>query len=320
MVKKTLLFLLLAGCNNFKTLAEACEDDLPTLDYITDSGDRGAALRINCYRRLTNLSRLNIEELPQKALEQHMSYLEQNTPDLNVFNQFPNQPSFVGSTNRDRLKAAQYTMPYSSMLTEDVMIFYGANDDIPADLAVDALFTNPFFRPIFLIPNQVSMAIAHSDYTIDYPEDSNLTDERRQNFFYDAIHTIPETPYAEAAVVYPRNGQEDVPAQYTEFIDNMPIPAGETHGFPITFSVGVKEGGVTLDSASLIGPNGPLEIQTFAGADASRSLGFDNTAIVVPEVPLLVGQTYQVNVVLTTPQGSQNARTEFTVGSNTLGL
>lgn len=314
---RTLPALLLFGCNTFTTVDEACSDSVAGANSVTRAGDLEIVQRMNCYRRVAKRPKGPVNPAVQEAVEGHRDWMEANAPDLTLFSQVPGTPGYTGNSALQRLDAAGYTMPANGALLE-VGLWADASYGLPSGGGLfDFWFEDPFARPAWLQHTVLAVGASEGEYTVVYSPTLGLDDQTRQLLYFNVIYTRPSTPYAEPAVVYPRNGQVDVPPDYVHLLDATDkLEIGRTYGFPITFTVGVSETGLEVTQASLRRVDtseAAVPFQVILG-DTGFLSGLSNTVIMVPDRPLSTGATYQANARLKSDQGERVARTTFTVG------
>jgi hypothetical protein len=126
-------------------------------------------------------------------------------------------------------------------------------------------------------------------------------------------------PAQPTAYSYPGNGQKNWPTQEKAF--EAPFTPGDLVGLPqprvtgpyLFFLFAGPWGGfsatVTLSSASLTGPSGPVAIKTADGGTSTGSGGLNlgayigSTAMVIPVSPLAAGATYTAKATGTASEG-----------------
>jgi len=309
---------LSAGCNTFTTVDEACLDSLPGEQYVTKAADQSLISRMNCYRRVAKRPKAVVNKQVQDAVEAHGAWIELNAPEPRALrNQTAGTEGFTGNTSMSRLEAAGYIFPTNSSLLE--LYTYEPGDwaglYTEAEL-FDFWFDDPFHRPGFLQSVVTGVGATHGLYELEYSEESQIPNLPVSYQVWNIIYQTPAQAYAEAPVSYPRNGQVGVPPVYTHVSGNQELENGRTYGYPITFTVGSTETGLKVTQASLRDASGTeLPFVLLDGDKAITALRLRNTAIIVPEAPLVAGQTYLVSVRIKTDQGERRASTSFTTGT-----
>lgn len=312
-------FALLVGCQSYPTLEEACKDTLPGGENVSDPVDAETGRWMNCHRRQAQLPQVRVLPSLQAAVEGHSAYLETNKPFNDQYFQIAGNEPYTGRSGLDRARAEGWTASNGARFLEFLTIeAYEAADVFVGKDNFDLWFSNPRVRQIFLQNPSFGFSVASSSYVITFPEDSDFDDIPISLHDWNIIYQEPATPYAQTPIKYPPNGAEDVPSRYTHWFDDDILEVGGEYGYPITFTVGAAETGLTVDTAALIGPDGPVAITVINGANNGLE-GLTSTAIVVPDNPLSVGQEYTCEVEITTNQGKRRARTTFRVGSREVG-
>lgn len=173
-----------AGCQEFFSTDEACHEKVLGAAAL-DPLETDAMLRMNCYRRLTGVTRAHANKYVQLAAENEISYVQQN-PSLNdlfgplgaasyLTQRFEN-PGFSGTNARERLTAepkegggggAGYviTDALGTAIWEFIGVTYGTDDTAlkSGAEAIDELMREPAFRQIALQPSYVDGAYAEGD-------------------------------------------------------------------------------------------------------------------------------------------------------------
>lgn len=313
-----LLPLALLGCQAYPSLEEACNDALPGGDAITDPVDADTALWMNCHRRQARLPQLRIDPALQRSVEAHAVYLETNQPVTDQYYQIPGNEPFTGRTGLERARAEGWTSVNGGRFLELITFErFEAADVLVGRDNFDLWFSNPRVRQLWLQSPAFGFGHVSASYVHTFPEESDLDDIPISLHYWNTVYQIPANAYAQAPIKFPPNGAQDVPARYVHFFDDNILEPGGEYGYPITFTVGVGESSLSVESAALIGPNGPVSITTI---DSNNGLtGLNNTAVIVPDDPLAVGQEYTCEVSIKTNLGERRARTTFTVGSRTVG-
>ena len=311
-------FALLVGCQTYPTLEEACNDTLPGGSAITDPVDADIGLWMNCHRRQSRLPQLRVDPLLQASVEAHAAYLTVNRPISDQYFQIAGNEPFTGRTGLERARAEGWSSVNGGRFLEIVTSEqYQAANVLVGRENFDLWFSNPRIRQLWLQNPAFGFSVVTASYTYEFPDGSELEDVPTSLTYWNTVYQEPANPYAQAPIMVPANGATDVPARYVHWFADDILEPGEEYGYPITFTVGVGESGLALDSAALIGPNGPVSITTIVTGNGLPGLG--NTAMVVPDDPLTVGAEYTADVLISTNFGQRRARTTFTVGSRVVG-
>jgi hypothetical protein len=318
-VPSLLALAALPGCASFATVDEACEsfDSVPGEQFVTRPADVELLQRTTCYRRTARKNRLRVIQQVQNAVENHRDYLEANAPDpLSIFNESQGMAQFTGASASARLEDAGYAFPGNAGLLELATSERGeafANVLQGADY-VDFWFDVPTIRPAWLQPEMLATGVSTGSYVQTFPNIDAAEDIPVSFQYWNLIYGVSTTPYAEPAIEYPANGQTDVPPSYTHLTSSSALEFGRTYGYPVTFTVGSTETGLTIDSAAIIGPEGAVAISVLTGEDALTFGRLTNTAIVIPDSTLQAGAEYTASVKITTDQGTRRATTTFRTG------
>ena len=113
LIPSVVAFALVAGCNTFETVEEACLDESPGQQFITKPGDVEIFQRGNCYRRLAKRPRVVVNKQMQEAIEAHANWIDLNGPDVTrsisvLRNEIASTEGFTGTTVFDRLDNAGF--------------------------------------------------------------------------------------------------------------------------------------------------------------------------------------------------------------------
>lgn len=294
-----LVALLLASCGPYDGVDAACPEGLPG-DRLVAEDDAAMFLRFSCYRRYVGLPRLPFARGVQQAVQSHVTYLDENgilDPDspnyflvgnprgdtTPLFVQDPKLPFFTGASVSDRLLRFQ---ALDTNARADVWdIFFGSTDE--GDY--DALIADPYFRDVVFQPLVAGVGFASFGVGQEVFAYANV------------LYAFPSNARTDRPVVYPRDGQLDVPTSYVPYATSLdPIAVRDVVGYPITITVGSYEGNRTENpydllfvSSSLIGPEGE-EVELVRAGPAQYPWGpLQATLIAVPTAPLLPDSTYE---------------------------
>lgn len=111
-------------------------------------------------------------------------------------------------------------------------------------------------------------------------------------------------------VVYPADGQANVPASFDDNELPDPVPTGgpRVTGYPITVTFD-RYSSVQVSSFTLSGPRGPVGyVFTLPPGDST-----ENSASLLPGAPLVAGAKYTVHIVATVDGADYNRTWSFTV-------
>ncbi len=306
------LVCLVAGCASYTTVEEACQGKVPGERHL-NGANAELVERINCYRRLVDLRAGRITRGAQLAAAQHANYLDLNevavpgTPNAarslaDWFVERPDLLGFTGETIYDRL-LAQGALDTTDSSVATWEVFVGDLDG-----AADELIDDPYFRDVFFQPLWLGSGISE----FRGPDESRA-------IYFNMIYAFPPARRLYRPIVYPADGQEEVPAVFrTRGGELDPLYTGGWIGYPITITVGAEEvtGGenpyeLVIDSATLTGPEGEvplieIEPQLFPWGSLLA------TVILGPARPLMLGQTYEFEADITWNFGSRTVKSTFT--------
>lgn len=276
-----ILILALIGCGRDRDRASpvSVEDACETLEYgyDTPSDDARAALeRTNCYRNLLGVNRAVLQPHLDVAAQSHAEYMVANQELTHEEDR--DADGYAGEWVWDRAENAGYDWPANTIMGEVVSFGYGPEG------AVDGWMNSVYHRIPFTVPELVETGFGqeerYSAMTFVYP------------YLYEGID----------AVIYPVDGQVDVPARFNSD-EEWPDPAPDQSfvGPPITVTVGSTGAPgadtnpyvLVLRSARLEGPDGEVDLLTLTPDDDPYL--FQAVAL-VPSEPLEPGAEYEVEV------------------------
>jgi hypothetical protein len=289
-----LAWLGLAGCSpyRFATVDEACPDQLAGEAQL-EPGTAAMLSRFACYRRFEGLQMPRITPGAQDAVAAHAHYMEVNgilDPESPYFAQtlndvFREDPSLPGFTGRD---AVARLVHFEAL---DLTTSFGLWDVILPDGGAgvaDLNVADPYTRDVVFQPLWYAVGYA----VIDTPGvDAG---------YFSAVYATPPASHVAHPIVYPRDGQTDLPASYATIGDEAdPMSVVPISGFPITISVGAFESNGSDNpfdlhpvSATLTGEEG--EIQLIVVPPGSYPWGpMVGTIAYAPYEQLVPGHTYE---------------------------
>lgn len=283
-----------AGCSpyRFETVDDACPETLAGESHL-EPGTEGLLTRIACYRRFEGLAMPRITGGTQDAVTAHAHYMEINgildpeSPNYattvgDLFFETPGLPGFTGASAIERLIHFQAIDPTASLGLWDVVLPHGG-----ARLA-DETVLDPYTRDVVFQPLWYAVGYA----VVDVPV--------QKAGYLSAVYSMPPNSHVQHPIVYPRDGQDGLPASYTPFGDPAdPMSEVPVSGFPITVTVGSFEAGSGENpydlhpvSASLVGEEG--EIQLIVVPPGSYPWGpMVGTIAYAPYEQLVPGHTYE---------------------------
>ena len=269
--------------------------------------------RINCYRRLAKINRAAMQPQVQEAVENHNKYQLVNAtegdldPWNGIFGEESGKPHYTGSNPYERLEEVGYPNTDRGTLT---FWEWSYQDDEDAVGRIDFWFHEPHVRQSYLQPAWVAGGYAEGPTEIN-PD--------RRIAYVNIYHQVPVRDHAGTPVIYPKDGQEDVPTSFEAvWAATASFGMGKL-GYPITVTVGSLEHRATdnphaikVKSSSLKGPNGNIELFTET-PDSHGYLRY-STAFYPLEV-LAPNTTYTFEATMDwDTQQDRNITTSFTTG------
>lgn len=308
-------------------LAQACSRGTATVDEgcrpplhgaSSLNGSPAVLERVDCYRNYLGLPPLSVSRRVQDAAEAHASWLEANdvlgpsaTVDVRdangIVTEVPGTDAFYGRLPYDRNVEAG-VIPSGSPATTIWPLFR-----FQAAVDADKWIMEPGVRDAMFQPQ--ILGVGEATVTLDGVERA-----------YTDVHAaLPAGTRLLRPVVYPKDGQQDVPAAWTSlwqvWWDGFANHA--TVGFPITITM-------DCDSQSII-PNNPfrLKVESAALTDAdgkevpirvitptgTYATILRTTVVLVPEAPLAEDTEYAVDAEITSLFGSTVIHTTFRTAS-----
>jgi hypothetical protein len=249
------LVLATAGCQEFFTLEEACDPGFTGKNQMTPEGVE-AFDRMNCYRRLSGVSKATGSEIVNEAADNEMNYILLN-PDPMILGgpdgigeylrQDPERAGFTGLSIRERLEAVNYAFydPVNTISDEIISIQYrkAGQEAYSTERAVDEQMRQTRIRQIMQQPSWLDGGYAQLELDKAWLEAAGETDFESATIFYTiAIYTVPHLEHASTPVLLPKEDQEQVPLywntlDYSDFY--QPIPARIS--WPVSFLVGTLD-------------------------------------------------------------------------------
>lgn len=259
-----------AGCTEFFDLEEACHPENRVAGGGSLSDVEYEAMdRLNCYRRLSGLSRLSINTQVQLAAENVREYIQKN-PDADRIlapNQYLRQvfddEAYTGANATSRLEAAAYFFsdPGGTGISE-ILIYADNTDGTPAlrgAEVIDRLMRVALFREHGLQPSWIDGAYVEIGLGPKWFTDAGVCrnaeawgcnekgevppDINARLYYLISVHGDPHLERAAQPFLFPKNDQKDV-YQWSGGSDRDTIPKlGYAQrveiGYPITLYGGV---------------------------------------------------------------------------------
>ncbi len=288
------LLTLLACEGRDKAPPVTLEDGCKTLDFGYDdpSDDAREGLeRTNCYRGLLGLGAAELQPALDIASQSHAEYMATNG--LLTHQQDSRDEGYTGEWVWDRAERAGYDWPANTLMSEVVSVGYGPSG------AVDGWVNSVYHRIPFVTPDIREVGFGQQDRYSSMAFVSDFTTDAPQ------------------AVIYPVDGQIDVPLRFNSD-EEYPDPAPDQGyvGPPITVTVSASGAPgsdtnpyvLVLREASLVGPDGALDfIELTPDNDASMF----NTIALVPTEPLQPETEYEVEIQVTWNDGEETLFAAF---------
>jgi hypothetical protein len=246
---------LLGGCKEYFSVSEACSDKLPSSRGLSPT-EQDAMLRLNCHRRLAGLSRAVPNELVTRQANDVLNYVLLNpsneflygTARENAYlNQLQQNPGFTGLSVYDRLTSPSLGYIYYDEIGSntreyiDVQWTYGQEPLPSGAAAVDYLMKDPQFRQSGLQPSWLDGAYAEIDLSPEWFAAAGVDPlpTSGKAYYLATIYTEPHIEHADSPVVYPKEGQTDVPLwAFTHSPSLERLGEFSQTGYPITFTMG----------------------------------------------------------------------------------
>jgi uncharacterized protein YkwD len=251
---------------------------------------QAALERVNAYRKQAGLERVRLSEDLSVGCKAHANYLLQNAQIMSAKNMNPHEevPSLNGFT-----EAGRKTAPMALLAR-----LGGKPEEGPVP-AVDLWMSTFYHRIAILCPGLRAIGFG---YTI-------------KGYYCDVVMDVRSRVYRDnqarwPIVIYPVNGQQDVPRVFSQGKGERPnpIPEGSREqlaGFPITiqFPRGPRVTEVvavlTVQTADAPSERGATAVAAWVFTPASPALvkvSQENTVCLIPKEPLAPRSVYSVSV------------------------
>lgn len=248
---------------------DACE--LSEVGYDGASDDAIEALdRANCHRRMLGLEAGVLDERLDDASQAHAEYMA----GTGVIGHAEDSGTagYTGDQVWDRIAAAGYDDQAGTSISEVVAQGPGAADVV--DLWIDSVYHRaPFTAPEWIATGfGLAGEFSAMAFVMPYPQGSD------------------------SAVVYPANGQVNVPFAFDSDTESPdPAPSHGVVGYPVTVSVSSSspENGLELVRGELRGPSGRLDVLEL---EPQRDDGLYDMVALVPVEPLEPDAAYDAEI------------------------
>lgn len=276
-------------------------------------------MRIQCHRLFVGLPAGRVTEEAQIAAEAHGTYLEQNDvlADDNalgnaLYVESGGGLAYSGQTVGDRLERTG-AVPEGGAWEASERVLLATDDP-------DELFRDPWSREALLQPAWIGAGVDVIPYPIsvgDTVEDTAVVDVDR--LYLNVAYAMPSFKAMVRPLVYPADGQVDVPTSYAPLDDpDNPLAVAPEIGFPITISVGsdhVSGGtnpyGLALGAARLVDEDGLVLDLVTMNPQSLRFADLQTSVIIAAREPLRAGVVYKLEANVTWNLRSAQVRTSF---------
>lgn len=279
-------------------------------------------LRVQCHRQMAGLPAGKVTTQAQIAAEAHGTYLEQNEvlSDENalgsaLYIESGGGEAFTGQTAGDRLERTGAVGAGADWETWERVLL--ATDD------PDELFRDPWSREALLQPAWIGAGVDVIPYPVVIPDtdvaDTDVGDAEVDRLYINLVYGMPSYKAMVRPVVYPVDGQVDVPTSYTpsDAPDN-PLAIAPEIGFPITITVGsdrLSSGsnpyGLALGAARMVDEDGLVVDLVTMNPQQLRSGDLRTSVVVAAREPLRPGVVYKLEANVTWNLRSAQVRTSF---------
>ncbi len=296
-----------AACRpDFATVDEACDDRVPGSKKVTNDEAIEVFRRMGCYRRLARMGRAKMNPLIQEAVTNHNLYQQKNyLPEdwpTKLGEEESGKPGFTGEDAYARLEAVGYTGGERGALGLWEYVYWDDEDPVSR---VDFWFHDPEARQAVLQPSWVAGGYAEGPL-------QNAGPEHPPKMAYMALfYQIPVREHAGSPVIYPKDGQEEVPTGFEAVDPNQVMYGQGMLGYPITLTVGsIEHGGdpnphgIKIRASKLTGPGGEVSMTAF---DPVSDPQMRYSAAFYPDEELQPNSEYTFEVTL--DWGTQENRT-----------
>lgn len=221
------------------------------------------------------------------------------------FFESPTAPGFTGVDVFERM-AATYAYSWGDPVIVWQIAYEGWDD-----LSAPEVMADPYFRDVFLQPSWKTSGWAEG-----------VTESGLQLAYMNLSFLFPSGTHIYKPIVYPRDGQEDVPTTGRSLVGEGD-PLSGARGFPITATVGASDavGGINpylivvlsstlTDSA---GADVPMLVLT---PDTSTFGSLTSTAVFKPHDPLEPGTTYTFEAEISWIDRKKTVTSTFTTAAD----
>lgn len=315
-MRGVLIVGLLAGAcragNGTATIDEGCQASLDGEGQLGGSPD--VLRRVDCYRGYLGLPHMKVAATVQTAAENHAAWMETNDvlgedPKVTVLNwngivaEDDNSEGFSGVSAFQRNVATGTTSASESSST--VWGLFRFEAEVDPDLWIQ----DPYVRDAMFQPRILGVG------------EATVTLGGARRAYTDVFALVPSTARVNRPIVYPKDGQRDVPASWTGLWPRWEdhLSDGGVIGFPITLTMSCDQQdraplnpfALKVESATVTGEDGAevdLLVAIPAGNFAPR---LRTSVILAPRAPLTADQEYTVDARVTSLCGTTTVHTTF---------
>jgi len=264
----------------------------PDPDVVLRAHARRALAQVNAVRAQAGLPAVRLDDRLDAVAAAHSFYwlFNQARPaqkGLGIHTETPGTPGYSGATVYERGTAFGW---HDGPMGEDIT-HRGGPEAAVADWVDSVYHRFPILRPDLRVIGYADAAMAGLPI-----EDMEF------GFAPSGVNARP--------VVFPADRQADVPASFDDNELPDPVPSGgpRVTGYPITVTFD-RYASVRVSSFTLTGPSGPVGyVFTIPPSDES-----ENSASLLPGVPLQAGATYTAHIVATVDGSNYDRTWSFTV-------
>lgn len=307
---------LVACAPQSDSIEEGCSEELAGAEYL---GDTPPTLieRLNCHRTYLGLWQVGVNPRIQEATDAHLGYLAKYdalSPESEIY-----EPQRAALLRESRELAGSYgASPLDRMVNSGAISFV----DLLTEAGVwgwpildppeepDRFFDNPYVREFAFQPGLQGVGLAIgtvSDQTFGY---------------MDAVASVPSGSNTNAPIVYPKDGQTDVPTSFRDVhaFGTDPLNRTEPWGYPITLTVSTWENTsdvydpftINVGQASLKAEDGQVIPITVVEPSVFLPMSLRTTVVVLPNLSLKPDTTYELSITIDTVAQPYDVLTRFT--------
>ncbi len=266
--------------------------------YDTPSQAATVALeRTNCYRNLMGLSPTTLEPRLDDAAQAHADYMLLH--ETLSHTETAGMESYTGDHVWDRMETAGYPLQGGNSWSEVISRGYSPSG------AIDTWMETVYHRESFTLETWRGCGFGQAGEYSSMAQVMGYPDDVRQ------------------AVIFPVDGQIEVPTSFDSDSESPdPAPDHGVVGYPVTVTVTHNEVirddnntyGLTLDDATLLGPDG-AQVDVLI-LTPENDEGLASMVALVPTSPLEPGATYEAEITVTWASETESVRAVFTTSED----